>query len=271
MDRSGALGGCAVKNNHSAVLKEVPSSPISASFQSSFKSFPVNNQRPIESHHDLFKERYMWETRAKDVEQQQLYEDPRPLVLRSKEMASIRARSTKSEDESEEDSEKQVDETSFVNDPDKMFYCRLAVDSRRGIFHDFDWEKHHRDALAQSKPPSEDFTPGPSKQPSHEDISESEAGDSDESEEDDSQPESDSEMEIDVEDEGSEGAATDEEGVETLDGRWTPCKKRRRTADVTTPRKNQRSRTLARPAPHSKAEEDNGPQLLAAQAKQVPR
>ncbi|KAJ3501489.1 hypothetical protein NLJ89_g9313 [Agrocybe chaxingu] len=130
--------------------------------------------------------------------------------------------STATEDDSEEDDfEKQVDETSFVNDPDKMFYCRLAVDSRRGIFYDFDWEKHHRDALARSKPPAEDFTPGPSKQPSRpwgegsswdvveqkkpkrptttkaaktrdrsdEGISESEADDSDEFEEDGSQPE----------------------------------------------------------------------------------
>jgi len=175
----------------------------------------------------------------------------------------------------EEDEEKQID------DPDKIFYCRLAVDSRRGIFYDFKWERHRRDALARSKILIDE--PGPSskqdesnswgqgqswdvveekrtkhssatkkvkKEPGRPDeISESEADDSDDFE---GGSESDSDVDMDEEDDqsGSDGVGDSDE-LDTLEPR-TPSKKRRR-GDGTSPRKHKRNKTLVHPTPHSKA------------------
>ncbi|KAF9534025.1 hypothetical protein CPB83DRAFT_420329 [Crepidotus variabilis] len=43
-----------------------------------------------------------------------------------------------------------------ITDPERIFLCRLAVDSRRGIFYDFKWEKHKKDVMASCQLPSDD-------------------------------------------------------------------------------------------------------------------
>ncbi|KAF8910446.1 hypothetical protein CPB84DRAFT_1702121 [Gymnopilus junonius] len=70
------------------------------------------------------------------------------------------------EDEEPEPEEEEEEEEFPVapDDPSKHFFCSLAVDSRRGLFYDFNWEKHRKDALQHSKPPSRGINsnPGPS-------------------------------------------------------------------------------------------------------------
>jgi hypothetical protein len=39
-----------------------------------------------------------------------------------------------------------------IEDPEKIYYCKFAIDSRRGIFYSFKWERHRSDALGKSTP-----------------------------------------------------------------------------------------------------------------------
>ncbi|KDR68521.1 hypothetical protein GALMADRAFT_256748 [Galerina marginata CBS 339.88] len=197
------------------------------------------------------------------------------------------------DDEAEDsDQEFEKDTSTTANDPDKQFYCRLAVDSRRGLFYEFNWEQHHQDALSQSKPPSE---AGPSSTTIDEDswgkgdtwdamekktskrrsnvpakksstrkgkarevdsdreISESEVDDSDEFEGQDHDLDSDESMGDADGDSGSEAPAVDDDDeLDTLGEPRTPSKKRKRNGE-STPRKPKRGKTLVQPTPHSKA------------------
>ena len=51
------------------------------------------------------------------------------------------------EDSSDDDQDQDTEES------DEQFYCRLAVDSRRGLFYEFAWERHRKNALSKAKRP----------------------------------------------------------------------------------------------------------------------
>ncbi|TFK74218.1 P-loop containing nucleoside triphosphate hydrolase protein [Pluteus cervinus] len=165
---------------------------------------------------------------------------------------------------------------------EETFYCRLAMDSQRGLYYDFDWEEHHRLALnAVSENQDGDSAPPASRSPSprartrkrgaHSSPKKSsalaaegdyQATDSEDSDQDDELP-----MVVD-----SDPDAEGETDPEIENAPRTPSRKRKRGAAgpstssptkrsgtsskfPTTPRRAQRTRTLtlAQPTPHSKA------------------
>ena len=169
-------------------------------------------------------------------------------------------------------------------EPDARFYCCLAVDSRRGLFYEFVWERHRKNALSRAKPPINDSGPSSSTHLDHswalgnpwiveENVSGSlpnaktkknakvrrvkddNAGPQEESQVDDSENDERTESEGDsvgedlVEDESDEGE--DSEDAATVEPR-TPSNKRKHKEEKT-PRNLKRNKTLAQPTPHSKA------------------
>ena len=54
--------------------------------------------------------------------------------------------------EEHEDSSDDVQDQD-TEEPDAHFYCRLAVDSRRGLFYELAWERHRKDALSRAELP----------------------------------------------------------------------------------------------------------------------
>ncbi|KIM40772.1 hypothetical protein M413DRAFT_167654 [Hebeloma cylindrosporum] len=177
---------------------------------------------------------------------------------------------------SDDDSDK---DENIADDPDKNFYCRLAVDSRRGLFYGFGWERHRRDALLRSKSPPGNAGPSSQnndvwsegsfwdlvekgKKPSAKaapkkaktravETSESEADDSDEfeaSEEESNDDGDEDAAEMSESDDGEPEDDHDEFGGEPR----TPSRKRKRV-ETTTPRKGKRNKTVVQPTPHSKA------------------
>ncbi|KAH9481151.1 Origin recognition complex subunit 1 [Psilocybe cubensis] len=66
------------------------------------------------------------------------------------------------DDELEETTSKQ-DDSAFKDDPTKKFYCRYAVDSRRGLFYELDYDRHRRTTLTRSQPPKDDSGPSSGK------------------------------------------------------------------------------------------------------------
>ncbi|KAF9484856.1 P-loop containing nucleoside triphosphate hydrolase protein [Pholiota conissans] len=181
------------------------------------------------------------------------------------------------EDESESDDEKPAEE--MEADPDMNFYCRFAVDSRRGIFYDLNWEGHRANCLLRSKPPSDasgsssngsdpaawgagafwDVVPKPTKetkgkgkkkQDPLEEVSESEVDDSDEYEggEDDDEDEDVVDPDEHTESEGDPAEEDDDDDFVTGD---THTPRKRKNAQNRTPRK--RMKTFVQPTPHSKA------------------
>lgn len=181
---------------------------------------------------------------------------------------STRFNSPESDDAKEA---KESDESEISNDPDRNFYCRLAVDSRRGIFYDFKWEIHRSESLKRSSPPQsgtskkDDLRWGEGnswdvvekrssrvkvKKPTTttDEISESEADNSDEH--NPSETESDDSDEMDADESEDDEKDEGEDPEDELDGEpHTPRK--RRAGQAKTPRK--RTKTLVKPTPHSKA------------------
>ncbi|KAF8972307.1 hypothetical protein BDZ97DRAFT_1784119 [Flammula alnicola] len=206
-----------------------------------------------------------------------------------------RTRFSPASDDGPDGSDKEADEEeqeSEVNgEPEKNFYCRLAVDSRRGMFYDFNWERHRKDALLRTKPPLDDSGPSSRKNdPSawgegsgwdvvekkspdrrhhdatakksrgrksrgdedDEQISESEVDDSDDFEASESVSDGE-EDEADDDLSGSDERHSSDDGEEDgLAEPRTPSRKRKRGQDRT-PRKTKRDKTFVQPTPHSKA------------------
>lgn len=172
--------------------------------------------------------------------------------------------------------------TTAKDDPDKTFYCRLAVDSRRGLFYGFGWERHRRDALLRSKPPSGNA--GSSLQRNDAwgegifwdlvekekksnakvstkkakvravDVSESEADDSDEFRVSDKDSEDEDAPDMSASEDGEDDDEDDDDYDErdSIGNPRTPSRKRKRV-QTSTPRKTKRSKTVVQPTPHSKA------------------
>ena len=177
------------------------------------------------------------------------------------------------------------DDDQDQNEEDVRFYCRLAVDSRRGLFYEFAWERHRKDALSRAKPPVnnpgpsstarldhswalgdswivEEVSGGPSdikmknvkarrlkdNASKQEEISKSDVDD----------PEYDELTESECSSVGTrpdsnvsaEGEDSDDDDL-TAEPR-TPSRKRKRKEE-NTPRNVRRNKTLAQPTPHSKA------------------
>ena len=176
-----------------------------------------------------------------------------------------------------DDAAENTNEDEIGNDPDRNFYCRLAVDPRRGVFYDLNWERHRAESLQRSRPPSSDgasssktddsfpWSEGAGwdvveKRSSHgkekkkeklvvaDEISESEPDDSDEHHGSEDGSEDDDDMEADdSEESGGEG----EDSPDDYDDEpRTPSRKRGR-GQLKTPRK--RAKTVVQPTPHSKA------------------
>ena len=180
------------------------------------------------------------------------------------------------EDSSDDDQDQDTEES------DARFYCRLAVDSRRGLFYKFAWERHRKDALSRSKPPInnsgpnstahlghswalghswivENATRGSSKAKmnnaivrrvkgnasQHEEISESDIVDSENGDLTESECDSFDTTRFDS---NASGEGDDDATAEPR----TPSRKRKRK-EVKMPRNVRRNKTLAQPTPHSKA------------------
>lgn len=173
--------------------------------------------------------------------------------------------------DSESDSEELEEEG--VDDPEKVYYCKFAIDSRRGIFYTFNWERHRKDALAKSTPPS--IEAGPSSQKVHPQWEEGRQWDVEEKEEKLSTQQNQKSRHRDVsvsdtnapdeyqdhysstdldEVEDGEASESDQGAVDDgISGPHTPSKKRRRDkSSTTTPRTRKRTKTLAEATPHSK-------------------
>ncbi|KAF9559279.1 P-loop containing nucleoside triphosphate hydrolase protein [Agrocybe pediades] len=189
-------------------------------------------------------------------------------------------------DEEVSDSENEEDSspTSTIMDPDRMFYCRLALDSRRGLYYTFDWEQHHRDALQRTRPPTNDAGPSskqdiayiwgqgdtwdvveekqekakkkaPVIRQKHE-VEESEEEDIDDEDYEggsDERSEVHEDVEMDPEDEDDEDGGEHEKDEDMADGEPRTPSRKRRGRPLSTPHKSKRSKTLAQPTPHSKA------------------
>lgn len=184
-------------------------------------------------------------------------------------------KSTRFSPESDDDAD-DSNEDEISNDPDRNFYCRLAVDPRRGVFFDLNWERHRAESLQRSKPPSSGASSSSKKDDSStwgegagwdvveqrsshlkekkkktiaaDEISESEPDDPNESYADSEEDDDDDDMEAD------DGDASDGDGDDSPDDDpdepRTPSRKRGR-GQPKTPRK--RTRTVVQPTPHSKA------------------
>ena len=184
--------------------------------------------------------------------------------------------------DSDGDSDTERNITKTKDDPDKTFYCRLAVDSRRGLFYGFGWERHRQDALLRSKPPSgnagsssqknDAWSEGSfwdlvekEKKPNAKvstkkakaraiDISESEADESDEFQVSDEDSEDEDAADVSVSEDGEEDGEEDGDydELDSIGKPRTPSRKRKRL-QTSTPRKTKRSKTVVQPTPHSKA------------------
>jgi origin recognition complex subunit 1 len=194
-----------------------------------------------------------------------------------------RTKFTASSDDSSDDSEEgeQDDVVKVPDDPDKIFYCKLAVDSRRGLFYNFNWDRHRKDALELPIVP---IVPSGQAGPSLKeddsrwadghcwDVEVGKIGHGAEKsrkiqsedstcelEGDDPDEYQDGDLTVDEMDEGEvvETEYSSQDGAEpdTLSDLFrTPSKKRKRSRNsVVTPRKQNRNKTLAQPTPHSKA------------------
>ncbi|KAJ3862386.1 P-loop containing nucleoside triphosphate hydrolase protein [Lentinula novae-zelandiae] len=146
-----------------------------------------------------------------------------------------------------------------IEDVDQKFQCLLAIDSRRGIYYNFDWSLHRQEALEARKTLTDsewgtgnawDVTAMDEFQDDaqgREDVFESDDDLSSGAEYiDDELPEHEGELSGNA----SEPATSDEDDIDD-DVPKTPSRKRKRAA-TTTPRK-QRGRAVAQPTPHSKA------------------
>lgn len=177
------------------------------------------------------------------------------------------------------------DENEDTEEVDAQFYCRLAVDSRRGLFYEFAWERHRKDALSRAKLPVnnsgpcsttlldhswelggswivEEKLPGGSsdaktkrkvKARRVKNDNASQQGEISESDVDDSENEertgSDNDSFSTIPDSNASGEGEDSEDNATAEPR-TPSRKRKRKEEKMS-RKLKRS--LAQPTPHSKA------------------
>ena len=155
-----------------------------------------------------------------------------------------------------------------IDDPEKIFYCGFAVDSRRGIFYRFKWGRHKESALAQSPPQSEVDSHKAVLQwgeghhwnveekrlrSSSQGSSESDINSLDEYQ--DRDPPTDSDVEMGVVDASeSDGDNTNDARLDGYPGPRTPSKKRKRQESAATPSKSKRKKkTVVQPTPHSKA------------------
>ncbi|KAF8802447.1 P-loop containing nucleoside triphosphate hydrolase protein [Phlegmacium glaucopus] len=171
----------------------------------------------------------------------------------------------------EHDNSSDDDKDKDAEEPDARFYCRLAVDSRRGLFYEFTWERHRKDALSRAKPPInnsgpsiihldrnwalgnswivEEVSEGSSDAKTKKNVKarrvkNDDASQQEETEVDDSENDERTESESDGEGEDAE--------YDTMAEPRTPSRKRQRK-EAKTPRNPKRNKTLAQPTPHSKA------------------
>ena len=187
--------------------------------------------------------------------------------------------------EEREDSNDDDDEDQDTEEPDAQFYCRLAVDSRRGLFYEFTWERHRKDALSRAKLPINSSSPNSTTRlgrswalghswiveekvigrssdvksksvkvrrikgnaSQQKEISESNGVDSEYDDLTESECDTTRENKSDSSDEGED--LEDDVSVEPR----TPSRKRKRMEEKEMPRKIKRNKTLAQPTPHSKA------------------
>ncbi|KAJ3906824.1 P-loop containing nucleoside triphosphate hydrolase protein [Lentinula edodes] len=150
-----------------------------------------------------------------------------------------------------------------IEDVDQKFQCLLAIDSRRGIYYNFDWSLHRKEALeARTTLTDSEWGTGNAwdvtamdefqdDAQGREDVLELDDDLSSGAEyKDEELSDEDEEHEAELSDNASEPATSDEDDIDD-DVPKTPSRKRKRAA-TTTPRK-QRGRTFAQPTPHSKA------------------
>jgi origin recognition complex subunit 1 len=185
-------------------------------------------------------------------------------------ISPLKRRIKLSDDES--DSEESADETEKdIKDPEKIFFCKFAIDSRRGIFYTFKWERHRKEALARSTPPPIEAAPSSHTdfprwgEGCHWDVKE-EAGKSstrhsqksrlenDVPQSDASDEYQDSGVSTDLDDIGDGEASDSDKGPsDDISDPRTPSKKRKRDKMSTvTPRNRKRMKTLVEVTPHSK-------------------
>ena len=175
--------------------------------------------------------------------------------------------------DSEGDSDTDGEEEKEIKDPEKIFYCKFAIDSRRGIFYNFQWEHHRRAALAKSTPPSTEAGPSSqkaapqwgeglnwdvreegSKPPTRRNRQSMLENDIRKADGDGSDEYQDNGASTDREEmEDSQSSESDDQASGHISGLRTPSKKRKRDSCVTvTPHKRKRT-IFVEATPHSKA------------------
>lgn len=190
---------------------------------------------------------------------------------------------TSDEEVADSEDEEATTPSIVITNPDRIFYCRLAVDSRRGLFYRFDWDRHQHDALLRTRPPTSEAGPSSRQDVAHVwgegatwDVVdekhakvkqrarpiEPESGEEEQDDDDagsdvydgvDAPSEEDEGMDADEDEEEQDGVEQDEDDDNSGEPR-TPSKKRKgRIQATSTPRKNKRSKTIVQPTPHSKA------------------
>ncbi|KAL5486260.1 ORC1 [Sanghuangporus weigelae] len=143
------------------------------------------------------------------------------------------------------------------------FFCRSAIDARRGLYYQLDWEKYREIALTSDDKISGsawvvDVAPAPRKTVRRKRKSDSSSDESSDSEDEYQAHAEDGEND---ESSGSDGdelrnirsaseEEIDEDEVEEIVR--TPSKRRRRTSQSKTPRKPKWRKNLAEPTPHSR-------------------
>ncbi len=178
-----------------------------------------------------------------------------------------------SDDES--DSEGPVGEAEKeIQEPEKIFHCKFAIDSRRSVFYSFKWERHQKDALAKSAPLSIEAGPSSQKDPwwgegRHWDIEEKQETlstrhsqksklkhDASESDANSSEEYQDHDTLTDLDEiEEVQASESDKEASDESDDIFdlhTPSKKRKHgKSSAVTPRRPKRTKILAEVTPHS--------------------
>ncbi|KAL5526336.1 ORC1 [Sanghuangporus sanghuang] len=145
------------------------------------------------------------------------------------------------------------------------FFCRSAIDARRGLYYQLDWEKHRETALTSDDkisgsawivdvaPPSPRKTVRRTRK-SYSNVDESSDSEDEyqaHAEDEGNDEDSGSDVDILSDIQPASEEEIDEDEVEAIV--QTPSKRRRRASQPTTPRKQKRRKYLAEPTPHSRA------------------
>ncbi|RXW21306.1 hypothetical protein EST38_g4564 [Candolleomyces aberdarensis] len=193
--------------------------------------------------------------------------------------------STAPQEDDDDDVDDEDKPSSSADRPEEKFFCRYAINSRKGLYYDFDWGSHRADALQPTVIPEDtaEWGLGPEwnvtttegtkrekKQKRHgpppkkrvkreareDELGEDDADSGSEEEYEQQDEEDDEEMDDAVDSDEEEDGDLEDDEEDGAAGPSTPSRSRKRkrgqTSLLKTPRKG-RPAKIAQPTPHSKA------------------